>query len=348
MERLTDREKEILAHLQTNPMITQDELASRFNISRSSAAVHISNLMRKKAILGRGYVFNERTSVVILGEIYSWIDGQVKDAIEVISQPAVAGSIDQEWGGSGLLIAERLAAMKVPVLLLSTLGLDEESEQVLGQLRRAGIDTRYIVRSNSYRTPRVIRVARQQEEKSVIEIHDLEGLSLVSSELVQQRENLFEGAQAAFVSSCLPAETINQCLNIARGRELALFIAATVNIQPLKEVSSFDGLDYLIIDSFRLAELTHMRVAGEDGILRGAEFMRARGVSNIVVVDSQEGVFLFFADDSIRLPRLPGQDLLSRGLIHELTAGLIYGAINGYSIRQSARIGMRAIAGLRK
>ena len=100
MERLTDREKEILAHLQTNPMITQDELASRFNISRSSAAVHISNLMRKKAILGRGYVFNERTSVIILGEIYSWIDGQVKDVLDVISQPAVTGSIDLEVGGA--------------------------------------------------------------------------------------------------------------------------------------------------------------------------------------------------------------------------------------------------------
>ena len=237
--------------------------------------------------------------------------------------------------------------MKVPVLLLSSLGLDEESEQVLGQLRRAGIDTRYVVRSNTYRTPRVLRVARQQEDKSVLEIHDLEGLSLVSSELVAQRENLFEGAQAAFVSSCLPTETINHCLKIARGRELDLFISATVDIQPLKEVSNLEGLSYLIIDSSHLAELTRMRVVGEDGILRGAEFLRTRGVANIVVVDSQEGVFLFFAEDSIRLPRLPGQDLVSRSVIHELTAGLIFGAINGYSMRQSARIGMRAIASLR-
>ncbi len=47
MNNITKREKEILAYLKKDPMISQDKLAARMNISRSAAAVHISNLMKK-------------------------------------------------------------------------------------------------------------------------------------------------------------------------------------------------------------------------------------------------------------------------------------------------------------
>lgn len=60
---LTTREKEILAFLKGHPMISQDDLANYFSISRSSAAVHISNLMKKGVILGKGYVFSNSNEV---------------------------------------------------------------------------------------------------------------------------------------------------------------------------------------------------------------------------------------------------------------------------------------------
>jgi cell division protease FtsH len=63
--RLTLRETEIFEILKKEPLIAQDELARRFGISRSSVAVHISNLMKKGVILGKGYVINESASVVV-------------------------------------------------------------------------------------------------------------------------------------------------------------------------------------------------------------------------------------------------------------------------------------------
>ena len=49
MAHLTKREKEILTQLKKDPTISQEELADRMKITRSAAAVHISNLMRKGA-----------------------------------------------------------------------------------------------------------------------------------------------------------------------------------------------------------------------------------------------------------------------------------------------------------
>ena len=55
---MTNREAQIFQWITENPMISQEELAAKAGIARSSAAVHISNLMKKGYILGKGYVTN--------------------------------------------------------------------------------------------------------------------------------------------------------------------------------------------------------------------------------------------------------------------------------------------------
>ena len=51
---MTQRERQILNWIEADPMISQQELAERAGITRSSVAVHISNLMKKGCIAGKG------------------------------------------------------------------------------------------------------------------------------------------------------------------------------------------------------------------------------------------------------------------------------------------------------
>ena len=44
---MTKREAQILEWIKENPMISQQEIADRANITRTSVGVHISNLMKK-------------------------------------------------------------------------------------------------------------------------------------------------------------------------------------------------------------------------------------------------------------------------------------------------------------
>ena len=62
---MTQRERQILQWIEENPMISQEELAQKAGISRSSIAVHISNLMKKGYIAGKGYVLRSGSYVVI-------------------------------------------------------------------------------------------------------------------------------------------------------------------------------------------------------------------------------------------------------------------------------------------
>ena len=53
---MTQRERQILKWIEENPLISQQELADKAGIARSSVAVHISNLMKQGHIAGKGYI----------------------------------------------------------------------------------------------------------------------------------------------------------------------------------------------------------------------------------------------------------------------------------------------------
>ena len=64
---MTRRERQLLEWIRENPCISQQELADKAGITRSSAAVHISNLMRKGYIAGRGYLLREAPYIAVVG-----------------------------------------------------------------------------------------------------------------------------------------------------------------------------------------------------------------------------------------------------------------------------------------
>ena len=63
---MTQRERQILQLIEADPMISQQEIADRLGITRSSAAVHISNLMKKGCIAGKGYVLRSGSYAAVL------------------------------------------------------------------------------------------------------------------------------------------------------------------------------------------------------------------------------------------------------------------------------------------
>ena len=73
---MTQRESEILRLIQADPMISQQVIADTLGITRSSVAVHISNLIRKGYIAGKGYVLRSGSYVVVVGGVNVDIGGR--------------------------------------------------------------------------------------------------------------------------------------------------------------------------------------------------------------------------------------------------------------------------------
>jgi len=147
--RLTLREKELLNLLKREPMITQEELSRRLGITRSSVAVHISNLMKKGVVLGKGYVLNEYASVVVIGESCINVSIQGED---------VNTRIDIDFGGFAIDLSRALAQLNVNVKVITVTGNDEIGDEIINRLREADVDTSNIYRHSKRRSCRQVMV----------------------------------------------------------------------------------------------------------------------------------------------------------------------------------------------
>ena len=114
---MTNREQEILELIKKNPMISQNEIAEILGIARSSVAVHISNLIKKGYILGRGYIVQDNSYVAIVGGANVDIQGFPYNSL--IYRDSNPGKVEFSLGGVGRNIGENLTRLGIPVKLIS-------------------------------------------------------------------------------------------------------------------------------------------------------------------------------------------------------------------------------------
>ena len=135
---MTQRERQLLRWIEENPMITQQELADKAGITRSSAAVHISNLMKKGHIAGKGYILRTAPYAVVVGGVNMDIGGRSSGPL--VPRDSNPGRVRMSLGGVGRNIAHNLALLGAEVHLLTAFGDDVQAQRVAASCGELGID----------------------------------------------------------------------------------------------------------------------------------------------------------------------------------------------------------------
>ena len=135
---MTQRERQILNWIEADPMISQQELAERAGITRSSVAVHISNLMKKGCIAGKGYIVTRSPYVTVVGGMNMDIGGWPGE--ELVAQDSNPGRVRMSPGGVGRNIAHNMSLMGLDVRLLTAFGDDVYAQKLAAVCGELGID----------------------------------------------------------------------------------------------------------------------------------------------------------------------------------------------------------------
>ena len=106
---MTQRERQILKWIEENPLISQQELADKAGIARSSVAVHISNLMKQGHIAGKGYIVRTAPYVVVVGGVNMDIGGWPSEV--PVDRDSNPGAVRMSLGGVGRNIAHNLCLL---------------------------------------------------------------------------------------------------------------------------------------------------------------------------------------------------------------------------------------------
>jgi len=151
---MTKREQEIFELISSNPMISQDEIAEKLNIARSSVSVYVSNMQKKGIIIGRGYILNndqEDKDPVCIGTLAVDFYGMIHDdAMDMgIYESA---DLNMFYGGCAKNVAEYLALFNYKPRIISAVGNDVLGMAILEECRKHELDVSSCVNINGKNT----------------------------------------------------------------------------------------------------------------------------------------------------------------------------------------------------
>jgi pseudouridine kinase len=349
---LTDREQEIIAVLRREPLISPAEIAARLGSTRAAVNVHLSNLGRKGAILGRGYILSEQPPVVVVGGAN--MDIKARSTEPAIAHTSNPGHTSTTPGGVARNIAENLARLGTPVHLIAALGRDPHGERLLADTRDAGVLLDHVHRSE-HPTGSYTAVLDADGEL-ILAVADMTATDDLRPEHLQSARELIAHAALLILDGNLPAPTIAHLLDLARTADVRVIIdpvsvPKATRLLPL--LTAERPIYALTPNRDELHALTGRDTSADEGLSAAVAVLHERGVQHVWVRLGAQGSLLSARDSlSTRDPER-GSQLLAAGPtdVEDVTgagdamlAAFAHALVGGHSPSQAARYGHAAAA----
>lgn len=298
---MTSREQEILKLLRNNPMISQNELAETLRITRSSVGVHITNLMKKGTILGKGYIIQKEQYVCVIGGSNVDILGSPKN--KLIPRDSNIGTVKISLGGVGRNIAENLVRLGVDTRLISVVGDDAYGQRILEEARLIGLNMQDTLILNGV-TSSIYLCILDDTKDMVLAINSMEIYDRMTVEFIKSKRHVIENAELCVLDTNLPKDVLEYVLSTFKNAVFFLDAVSTVKALKVKDmIGRFHTIKPNKIEAEVLSGIT---IQNEADLMRAAEIFHDKGVSRVFISLGEEGVFYSTPEKSgrIRQPRV--------------------------------------------
>ncbi len=333
---MTNREREILKYIQENPLISQNELADKLNITRSSVAVHIANLMKKGLIKGKGYIIAEKQYVSMIGACN--IDVAGIPFANLIDKDSNPGRVSFSMGGVSRNIAENLRRLDVNVELLTIFADDVYGGLLKKNCLDLGIKIGNSVSIPNATTATYVYIADSDKDMKLA-ISDMEIYKNITPSLLESRKDSLEQSNAIVIDTCLELETIEYLLSNIK---VPIFVDL-VSISRGMKIKDIIGKFHTIKPNKYEAEmLSGIKINNEKDLMTASNYFIEKGVEQVFISLGADGVYYNNGIKSGLLPPYKSEVVNTTGAGDSFMAGIVYGYLNNYDIVDSAKIASAA------
>ncbi|MCP2015892.1 pseudouridine kinase [Deinococcus sp. HSC-46F16] len=343
---LTDRERDLLALIREAPLSTPEELARRLGTSRGAVNVHVSSLIRKGALLGRGYVVAPDVApyVVVVGGANMDIKARtLAPAVPGTSNP---GTGTQAPGGVARNIAENLARLGVDTRLITAVGRDPHGDLLLRETEAAGVDVRSVLRLDG--PTGTYTAVLDDRGELLIAVAAMGSMDALTPTALQERRAVLRGAAWVVADGNLSPETLTHLLS------LCTEAGVPVVFEPVSEPKAARLLPAL---ASGLTPHTVTPNVGELGALVGravpdtvealrdaASELHGRGIATVWVRRGERGSLLSTPEGVTELPALSADVADVTGAGDAMLAASLAALLGGANPEEAARHGHAAAA----
>lgn len=316
---MTKREREILEIIKKEPMITQQEIADKLDITRSSVSVHIANLMTKGYIKGRGYILDEDDYILVIGganiDLVGFPEGKL---IEKDSNP---GAINISCGGVGRNIAENLVRLNLPTKLMTAIGKDKNGEIIIENARTLGLDLTPSLFFEDKRTATYMAILDEEQDLSLA-ISDMEIIQSLTPELMEKKKTIIENAKLVVLDTNLRQDTLNYLFeNIEQN-----YFVDTVSVTKAKKLKNhLKYIDTMKPNIYEGEILSGIKAENKEDYVKIGKKLIDKGVKRVYLTLGSEGVLYFEENEVYKFnsKELDVENTIGAG--DAFISGLVYG-----------------------
>jgi pseudouridine kinase len=337
---LTTREQEVLEIITHNPLISQKELADRLGITRSSAAVHISNLTKKGFITGKGYITNKEPYVVLAGAANLDILGFTKDPL--IPHDSNPGHVRLCPGGVSRNIAENLSRLGIRTELVTAVGNGIAGKYILENCAAEGISTRHSLILQDT-TSSIYLALMDNDGDMALALSDMSISDNITKEYLRKKKELFDSASVIVADTCLSSESLEYLLENAGSKTTCIDPVSVTKGRKL--IPLVGSIHTLKMNKLEAEALSGMEITDNDSLRRAGEHFLKKGTQRVYITLGAEGVFYCSADTHGFYTPPPIGVVNATGAGDAFMAGVVYASLNQYTIDETVRISTAA-AGL--
>lgn len=327
---MTEREKEILGLIERDPMISQEALAEKLGIQRSSVAVHISNLMKKGYIKGKGYIVDTAPYVVVIGGSNMDIIGSPDGPL--IPRDSNIGIVETRAGGVGRNIAWFMASLGIPIHFISALGQDDFGNKIWDDLNLKGIQTTGVMRHPNERTSTYLCINDQSGDMSVA-ISQMKIVERIDPNYLKQWHQDLEGAKLIVLDANLSLEALTYLLNTYAHKAIYIDPVSTAKSKKLKGL--LDKVSFIKPNLLEASILTSLeRFENESDFDYGDRMTTAmlnQGLKEVCISLGGDGVIHGDGDEITHYPVKTVKVVNTTGAGDAFFAGYCYGAFHNKS-----------------
>ena len=335
---MTQRERQILRWIEENPMISQQELADRAGIARSSIGVHISNLMKKGYISGKGYILPSSTYVAVIGGVNVDIGGiPYRRLVPADSNP---GKVRLSLGGVGRNIAHNLALLGVDAGMITVLGDDFYAQKIEASCGELGIDLSKSLRVPGASTSTYLFIADDTGDMNLA-ISDMDIYQHLTPAVLASRLPWINKAQLVVVDANIPEESVAWlCEHV----EVPIFADPVSVAKAAKFAPVLGRLNTLKPNRIEAELLSGVSITDEESLERAADALLKTGLHRVFISLGADGVLAAGQEGKIHFSVMEGKIVNTTGCGDAFMAALAWAYLQGTDLTGSVLAGLAASA----
>lgn len=333
---MTNREAQILQWIKDNPFISQEELAAKAGIKRSSVAVHISNLMRKGLIQGKGYITSAPNYCTVVGGVNIDIGGKSEEPL--IGKDSNPGYVSMSLGGVGRNIAHNMTLLGIPTKLITALGSDMNAQKITESCMELGIDISGSYHSATEATSTYLFIADEKGDMALA-ISDMNIYRHMTPEFISGKMDLLNHSQIVLLDTNIPEETISY---ICKNTKAAVFSDPVSCKKAQKLIPVLPYLDTIAPNELEAEILSNIPISSEADLKKAANALLDKGVRQIFITRGSKGIYAANKAEHISLQNLPTNLVNATGGGDAFMAGLVFASTKGLSLKETALCGLAA------